>query len=118
MRRENTPAVRLSHSNLQDLYWTPAQMLAHHTSNGCNMRSGDLFATGTVSGPTDDSLGCLLEITKRGERPLELPNGESRTFLEDGDEVTLRGYCEREDAVKIGFGSCSGIIRASASACY
>jgi fumarylacetoacetase len=118
MRREDVPAVRLSQGNLRDLYWTPAQMLAHHTSNGCNMRSGDLLGTGTVSGAGDDALGCLLEITRRGERPLQLPNGESRTFLEDGDEVTLRGYCEREGHTRIGFGSCSGIIRASAPVCY
>lgn len=118
MRSENAPAVRLSHSNLQNLYWTPAQMLAHHTSNGCNMRSGDLLATGTVSGPTADSLGCLLEITRRGAEPLVLPNGESRTFLEDGDEVTVRGYCEREGARRIGFGTCSGVIRAAQPSCY
>jgi fumarylacetoacetase len=118
MRRENTPAVRLSKSNLRDLYWTPAQMLAHHTSNGCNMRSGDLLGTGTVSGATEDSLGCLLEIARRGERPLQLPNGESRTFLEDGDEITMRGYCERENATRIGFGSCSGTVRSGTLACY
>lgn len=118
MRRENEPAVRLSRSNLRDLYWTPAQMLAHHTSNGCNMRSGDLLGTGTVSGAADDARGCLLEITKRGEHPLILSNGEQRRFLEDGDEVTLRGYCEREEHRRIGFGSCSGVVRASAPACY
>ena len=118
MRREKVPAVRLSEGNLRDLYWTPAQMLTHHTSNGCNMRSGDLLATGTVSGGTDHSLGCLLEITQRGTRPLELPNGESRIFLADGDEVTLRGYCERDGATRIGFGLCCGIICASTAACY
>jgi fumarylacetoacetase len=118
MRRENTPAVRLSQGNLRDLYWTPAQMLVHHTSNGCNMRSGDLLGTGTVSGATDDSLGSLLEITRRGAAPLQLPNGELRRFLEDGDEVTLRGYCEREGHSRIGFGSCQGTIRASAHVCY
>jgi fumarylacetoacetase len=117
MRSENLPAVRLSRSNLSNLYWTPAQMLVHHTSNGCNMRSGDLLGTGTVSGATDDSLGCLLELTQRGEYPLVLPNGEQRQFLEDGDEVTLRGYCEREGYRRIGFGWCSGVIRSSA-ACY
>ncbi len=118
MRRENEPAVRLSRSNLRDLYWTPAQMLTHHTSNGCNMRSGDLLGTGTVSGAADDARGCLLEITRRGEHPLILPNGEQRRFLEDGDEVTLRGYCQREGHRRIGFGSCSGVVRASAPACY
>jgi fumarylacetoacetase len=118
MRRENAPALRLSRANLQNLYWTPAQMLAHHTSNGCNMRSGDLLATGTVSGATPDSLGCLLEITRRGAEPFVLPNGELRTFLEDGDEVTLRGYCEREGVGRIGFGFCSGIILPAKPACY
>jgi fumarylacetoacetase len=113
MRREATPAVRLSRANLRDLYWTPAQMLAHHTSNGCNLRSGDLLATGTVSGPMEESLGCLLEITRRGAQPLALPNGETRSFLEDGDEITLRGYCEREDHPRIGFGACSGTVRAA-----
>ncbi|MBB6143519.1 fumarylacetoacetase [Silvibacterium bohemicum] len=117
MRRENTEAVRLSQSNLQDLYWTPAQMLAHHTGNGCNMRSGDLLASGTVSGSTDDSRGSLLEITRRGAELLQLPNGEARSFLEDGDEVTLRGYCEREGQARIGFGSCSGTIRAATPSC-
>jgi fumarylacetoacetase len=118
MRRENATAVRLSQGNLRDLYWTPAQMLTHHTSNGCNMRSGDLLGTGTVSGATGDSLGSLLEITRRGAQPLQLSNGESRRFLEDGDEVTLRGYCEREGHPRIGFGSCQGTIRASAPVCY
>jgi fumarylacetoacetase len=118
MRSEDLPAVRLSQSNLFHLYWTPAQMLAHHTSNGCNMRSGDLLGTGTVSGATDDSLGSLLEITRRGEHPLALPNGEQRRFLEDGDEVTLRGYCERPGHRPIGFGTCSGTVRSSIAACY
>jgi fumarylacetoacetase len=117
MRSENSAAIRLSRSNLRDLYWTPAQMLAHHTGNGCNMRSGDLLASGTVSGSTEDSRGSLLEITSRGAQPLQLPNGESRSFLEDGDEVTLRGYCEREGQTRIGFGSCSGTIRAAAPSC-
>jgi fumarylacetoacetase len=118
MRNENKPAVRLSHANLRDLYWTPAQMLAHHTSNGCNLRSGDLLATGTVSGPTAESRGCLLEITRRGAHPLELPNGETRAFLEDGDEVILRGWCEREGHPRIGFGECRGMVRAASPAGY
>jgi fumarylacetoacetase len=118
MRREGASAVRLSQANLRDLYWTPAQMLAHHTSNGCNLQSGDLIATGTVSGPTAAALGSLLEITRRGAQPLTLPNGESRGFLEDGDEVTLRGYCEREGYPRIGFGVCSGTISAAMSGSY
>lgn len=106
--------VRLSRGNLRDLYWTPAQMLTHHASNGCNLRPGDLLASGTVSGPTPDSLGCLLEITRRGAQPLILPNGESRKFLEDGDEVILRAYCEREGYARIGFGECAGVINSVA----
>jgi fumarylacetoacetase len=118
MRRENALPVRLSESNLRDLYWTPAQMLTHHASNGCNLCSGDLLGSGTVSGEGDGARGCLLEITRRGEAPLQLPNGESRKFLEDGDEVTLRGYCERDGYRRIGFGSCMGTIRASAPMRY
>lgn len=108
MRRRGQPAFRVSRGNLRDLYWTFAQMLAHHTSNGCNLQPGDLLASGTVSGATPDSLGCLLELTKRGAEPLALPNGETRKFLEDGDEVILRGYCEREGFTRIGLGECVG----------
>lgn len=102
--------VRLSRGNMKDLYWTPAQMLTHHTSNGCNLQPGDLLATGTVSGPARDSVGSLLERTRRGAEPLELPNGESRKFLEDGDEVILRGWCEREGYPRIGLGECRGRV--------
>jgi fumarylacetoacetase len=111
MRTAGAQPVRVSLGNLRDLYWTPAQMLAHHTSNGCNLRPGDLLATGTVSGPTPDSVGSLLERTRRGAEPLLLPNGEQRKFLEDGDEVILRGWCEREGYARIGFGECRGRIR-------
>jgi fumarylacetoacetase len=110
MRAKRQPPVRLSRSNMKDLYWTPAQMLTHHASNGCNLQSGDLLATGTVSGPTRDAVGCLLERTRRGAEPLELPNGETRKFLEDGDEVILRGWCEREGYPRIGFGECRGRV--------
>jgi fumarylacetoacetase len=111
MRAAGDKPARVSLGNLRDLYWTPAQMLAHHTSNGCNLRSGDLLATGTVSGPDPESVGCLLERTRRGAEPLMLPNGEQRKFLEDGDEVILRGWCEREGQARIGFGECRGIVR-------
>ena len=104
MRDANIPPLRLSRANLKDLYWTIAQMVAHHTSNGCNLRPGDLLATGTVSGPDKDSRGCLLELTRRGADPLTLPTGEIRKFLEDGDEITLRGYCERAGLPRIGLG--------------
>jgi fumarylacetoacetase len=95
---------------MADLYWTVAQMFTHHTSNGCNLRPGDLFATGTISGPTRESRGCLLELTWRGAEPVELPSGETRKFLEDGDEVIMRGYCEHPGAARIGFGECRGVI--------
>jgi fumarylacetoacetase len=110
MRREGRPPVTVSRSNLRDLYWTLAQMVAHHSSNGCNLGAGDLVATGTVSGPEKESRACLLERTWRGEEPLTLPTGEQRRFLEDGDEVILRGHCQREGYARIGFGECRGVI--------
>ncbi|MGE0132195.1 MAG: fumarylacetoacetase [Blastocatellales bacterium] len=110
MREKGIAPHRLSHSNTQDLYWTFAQMLAHHTSNGCNLRPGDLMASGTVSGAAKGSQGCLIELTERGAEPINLPTGEVRRFLQDGDEVVLRGYCEREGFRRIGFGACRGII--------
>ena len=110
MRASGSSPFRVSRGNLRDLYWTLAQMLTHHASNGCNLRPGDLLATGTISGPTLDSLGCLLEKTRRGADPLLLPNGEQRRFLEDGDEVILRAFCEGEGLPRIGFGECRGIV--------
>ena len=110
MREQGLPPVWLSQSWLRDLYWTPAQMIAHHTSNGCDLQPGDLLGSGTVSGPTKDARGCLLELTWRGSEPLALPSGETRRFLEDGDEVTLRGFCERDGFRRIGFGECRGRI--------
>ena len=108
MREARMAPLRLSRGNLRDLYWTPAQFVAHHTSNGCNLRPGDLLASGTVSGPTRDSLGCLLEITRRGAEPLTLPTGETRRFLEDGDEVAMTGWCERAGYARIDLGRCVG----------
>jgi fumarylacetoacetase len=110
MREENTEPFLLSRSNMKDLYWTIAQMLTHHASNGCNLQTGDLMATGTVSGREKDERGCLLELTWRGKEPIELPNGETRRFLEDGDEVIMKGFCEREGFRRIGFGECRGKI--------
>ncbi len=110
MRARGTPAMRLSRGNVRDLYWTLAQMVTHHTSNGCPLRPGDLLASGTVSGPTPDSLGCLLEMTRRGADRIALPGGETRAFLEPGDEVTIRGYCARPGATRIGLGHCIGIV--------
>jgi len=110
MRASGLPAQRVSRSKMGDLYWTLAQMFTHHTSNGCNMRSGDLVATGTISSPAPDARGCLLELTSRGAEPLKLASGETRKFLEDGDEVIMRGFCERPGSVPIGFGECRGVI--------
>ena len=115
MRSASLTPIRLSSGNLRDLYWTFPQMIAHHTSNGCNLIAGDLLASGTVSGASAGSEGSLLEITKRGELRLELPNGEVRGFLEDGDEVILRGFCEREGLPRISLGECRGIIAPAAS---
>jgi fumarylacetoacetase len=113
MRERSLAPFRLSRGNLKDLYWSIAQLVTHHTSNGCNLRPGDLLASGTVSGPTPESRGCLLELTRRGGEPLTLPTGELRKFLEDGDEITLRGYCEREGFPRIGLGTCTGRIEPS-----
>jgi fumarylacetoacetase len=95
---------------LRDLYWTLAQLAAHHASNGCNLRPGDLLASGTVSGSSKDTRGCLLELTWRGTEPVVLPTGEERRFLEDGDEVIFRGRCRRPGAAAIGFGECRGVV--------
>ena len=109
MRRAGIKAVQVSKGNLRDLYWSLSQLVAHHASNGCNLRAGDLIATGTVSGPEDGSEGCLLEMKHRGE-PVTLPTGEKRGFLEDGDEVIIRGYCGRQGWTRIGFGECVGRV--------
>lgn len=108
-KQMQTP-MRLSQSRLRDLYWTPAQLLTHHASNGCNLRAGDLLASGTVSGPQPEARGCLLELTRRGAHPIRLPTGETRKFLEDGDQVILCGYCQREGYPRIGFGECRATI--------
>ncbi|MCM1981712.1 fumarylacetoacetase [Lyngbya confervoides] len=113
MKDQGIQALRLSQANFQDMYWTLAQMVAHHTSNGCNLRSGDLLASGTISGAEEGSQGSLLEITRRGAQPFELPSGEQRRFLQDGDEITLRGYCRRAGYVDIGLGLCQAQITAS-----
>jgi fumarylacetoacetase len=110
MRRGGHPPIVVSHSNLKDIYWTLAQMVAHHSSNGCNLRPGDLIASGTVSGPEKENRGCLLERTWRGSEPLTLPTGEERRFLEAGDEVILRGHCERDGFARVGFGECRGVV--------
>ncbi|GAB4554442.1 MAG: fumarylacetoacetase [Phycisphaerales bacterium] len=114
MRDQGIAPVRVSIGSFRHMYWTFAQMVTHHASNGCNLEPGDLLASGTVSGPERESRGCLLEMTWEGpgkdRRPIELPTGETRTFLQDHDEVILRGWCEREGYRRIGFGSCSGVV--------
>jgi fumarylacetoacetase len=109
-RAENAAPTLVSRGSFSQMYWTFAQMLTHHSSNGCNLRPGDLLASGTVSGPEKESRGCLLERTWRGTEPITLSTGETRTFLQDGDEVTIRGYCVAEGARRIGFGSCVGRV--------
>jgi fumarylacetoacetase len=110
MRNQSLAPIRLTQVSATELYWSFAQMVAHHTSNGCNLRSGDLLASGTISGPQPGSRGCLLEITRRGAEPLKLPSGEERSFLQDGDEITIRGFCEREGLPRISLGECQGSI--------
>jgi fumarylacetoacetase len=112
MRKNSEAAVQLSQANLRDLYWTLAQLLTHHASNGCNLRPGDLFATGTISGPDAGSEGCLLEMRHHAE-PVRLPGGELRTFLEDEDTVTFRAYTQMPGLPRIGFGECKGRITAA-----
>jgi fumarylacetoacetase len=103
--------VRLSRGSFRDSYWTVAQLVAHHTSNGCNLRPGDLLGSGTLSGASPDSLGSMMELTQGGKNPISLPSGESRSFLEDGDEVIERGYCQGENRLRIGFGEAAGAIK-------
>ena len=110
MREHNLPPTPISRSNLADLYWSFAQMITHHTSNGCNLIPGDILASGTVSGPQPGTEGCLLELTKRGIVPLQLPTGELREFLADGDEIILRGHCRREGLPLLTLGECCGTI--------
>lgn len=113
MRTAQVPAARLALSNYRHAYWTLAQMVTHHTVNGCNLQPGDLLGTGTLSGPTIEQAGALIELTLGGKQPIQLPNGEKRTFLEDGDAVILRGWCEKEGAARIGFGGCGGQVLAA-----
>ncbi|WP_182911608.1 fumarylacetoacetase [Paracoccus sp. JM45] len=110
MRAENVPAERITLTNLKHLYWSFSQMVTHHSSNGCNLRTGDLLASGTASGATDDSCACFAEMTVRGTRPITLKNGESRGFLEDGDSLTISGVALRDGCARVGFGSATGTL--------
>jgi fumarylacetoacetase len=113
MQTKGLEPYRLSAGNARDLYWTVSQLVAHHTSGGCNLRPGDIFGTGTISGTTTDSLGSLLEISAGGRQQITLPSGENRRFLEDGDSVIMQAHCRREGFASIGFGECRGTIVAA-----
>ncbi len=113
MREQNLPAQRLGLSNSLNMYWTAAQLVAHHSVNGCQLQPGDLFGSGTLSGPDQSQLGSLLEITEGGKHPVELASGEVRKFLEDGDEIIFRARCKREGFASIGFGECCGKVVAA-----
>jgi fumarylacetoacetase len=110
MQDRGDPPQRLSSTSFRHSYWTVAQLVAHHTVNGCNLRPGDLFGTGTQSGPTPGEAGSLVELSVGGTAPLRIGKDEQRTFLEDGDSVIFRGWCERPSAVSIGFGDLSGRV--------
>ena len=115
MRERSEPPATISRSSFRHAYWTLAQLLAHHTSNGCNLQPGDLLGTGTLSGPEEAEGGSLLELSAGNTRDVALPGGETRRFLEDGDRVVLRAYAEKEGAARIGFGACEGTIVANGS---
>ena len=110
MRQQGMDPLKLSSGTFRDMYWTIGQMLVHHTSTGCNMRPGDLLASGTVSGAHEHTRGSLLERTWRGEQPLSLPDGTERRFLQDGAEGIIKGFCEGPGTARIGFGTCRGVI--------
>jgi fumarylacetoacetase len=110
MREQGIPAQVVAQTSYRHAYWTLAQMLAHHTVNGCNLQPGDLLGTGTLSGPAPHEAAAFIELTQGGKQPLTLPGGETRTFLEDGDTVVLRGWCEAPGAARIGFGECTGTV--------
>jgi fumarylacetoacetase len=110
MRQARTAPLRISQTSFAQMYWTVAQMIAHHTSNGCNITVGDLMGSGTVSGPEKTSWGSLLELTARGREPIALPGGEQRGFIENGDEIIFRGFCEKDGFARIGFGECRAVV--------
>jgi fumarylacetoacetase len=110
LRAKGLPPHRMSASNTTDLYWTVGQMIAHHASNGCNLAAGDLFGTGTISGPTAEGYGSLMELSADGTRTITLASGETRTFVENGDEVIFRAHCRKAGCAPIGFGECRARI--------
>jgi fumarylacetoacetase len=115
MREAGHAGDRISSSNYADAYWTVAQLVTHHTVNGCALRSGDLFGTGTLSGPAPEQGGSLLELSAGGKQALTLSTGEQRSFLEDGDSIILKASCERAGARRIGFGECRGTVLPAAA---
>ncbi len=116
MREAGVPHQRLMQSNFRDSYWTIAQLITHHTIGGCNLVIGDLLGSGTQSGPGAGQGGSLLELSEGGRKPITLANGETRTFLRDGDSIALRAHCERAGARRIGFGRCEGHVLAAVMA--
>ena len=110
MREAGQAAATVCRTSYRHAYWTVAQMVTHHTVNGCNLQAGDLLGSGTLSGPTLDQAGALIELTQGGKNPLQFGNGEQRVYLEDGDAVVLRGWCEKPGATRIGFGECVGTV--------
>jgi fumarylacetoacetase len=110
MKQSGHAASTICQTSYQHAYWTIAQMLTHHTVNGCNLQAGDLLGSGTLSGPTLDQAGALIELTAGGKNPISLSNGETRTFLEDGDTIILKAWCEKPGAARIGFGECVGTV--------
>ncbi|MDP3138104.1 MAG: fumarylacetoacetase [Burkholderiaceae bacterium] len=116
MKKDGQSPHRLVQTSYRHAYWTLAQLVTHHTVNGCNLQAGDLLGSGTLSGPTLDQAGALMELSAGGKNPLALPNGETRTYLQDGDTVALRGHCSREGAARIGFGECVGTLLPAKSA--
>jgi fumarylacetoacetase len=110
MRARKEAPQRLSTTSFRHAYWTIAQLVAHHTINGCDLRAGDLLGTGTQSGPAPQEAGSLLELSAGGSRPIRIGRDEERTYLEDGDAVILRGWCEASNAVRIGFGEVQGQV--------
>lgn len=103
-------ATTVCRSNYRNLYWTALQQIAHHTVTGCNLKPGDLMASGTISGDASDSFGSMLELSWKGTKQVSLAGGETRKFLQDHDEVLIRGYCTGADGLRIGFGSCAGVV--------
>jgi fumarylacetoacetase len=115
MRAAGESAHLVASSNTKYMYWTPAQMVAHHTLSGCNLRTGDLLGTGTISGPERDQCGSILEATLAGREPIVLGQREERRFLEDGDEVVFRARAVRDGFASIGFGECRSIVQPAAA---